>query len=324
MANAEKKVTDEHKSPLRPETRVEDSRFRYTLGEMKRHRSAYAMIAPYFILFLVMTAVPVIMALPMGFTNFNMVTFPEWVGFNNFYTLLMEDEVFLISIQNTLVFAVITGPLSYMMCFLLAWFINQLPGQLKTVFTFVFYAPTLAGNLYTTWQLIFSGDTYGIANSYLIDLGIINGSKQWLTDGNYIMGVVIIVQLWISLGTGFLAIRAGLQGIPGERYEAGAIEGVRNRAQELMLITIPAMGPQLLFAAVIQITTSFAAGDVSRFLTAFPTTDYRAHSIMNHAFDYGFLRFEMGYASAICFVLFLSMLLANWGIKKLLGKYLDG
>jgi multiple sugar transport system permease protein len=282
------------------------------------------MIAPYFILFLVMTAVPVIMALPMGFTNFNMVTFPEWVGFNNFYTLLMEDEVFLISIQNTLVFAVITGPLSYMMCFLLAWFINQLPGQLKTVFTFVFYAPTLAGNLYTTWQLIFSGDTYGIANSYLIDLGIINGSKQWLTDGNYIMGVVIIVQLWISLGTGFLAIRAGLQGIPGERYEAGAIEGVRNRAQELMLITIPAMGPQLLFAAVIQITTSFAAGDVSRFLTAFPTTDYRAHSIMNHAFDYGFLRFEMGYASAICFVLFLSMLLANWGIKKLLGKYLDG
>jgi len=302
---------------------IEDSKFQYTLREMGRNKSAYLMIAPYFLLFLFMTAIPVCMALPMGFTNFNMVTFPKFIGLNNFYTLFLEDEVFLTAIQNTLVFAVITGPLSYAACFLLAWFINQLPGHLKTIFTFIFYAPTLAGNLYTTWQLIFSGDAYGIANSYLMDLGLINGNKQWLTDGNYIMGVVLIVQLWISLGAGFLAIRAGFQGIPAERYEAGAIEGIKNRAQELLLITIPAMGPQLLFAAVMQITASFAAGDVSRFLTAFPSTDYRAHTIMNAAYDYGSVRFEMGYASAICFVLFLTMLLANWAIKKILGKYLD-
>jgi multiple sugar transport system permease protein len=291
---------------------------------MKRNKYAYAMLAPYFLLFTMMTLIPVMMALPMGFTNFNMVNFPNWVGFSNFETLFMEDEVFLISIQNTLVFAVITGPLSYAMCFMLAWFINQLPGQLKMVFTFIFYAPTLSGNIYTTWQLIFSGDAYGLANAYLMDMGILNRSQEWLTDGNLIMGVVIIVQLWISLGAGFLAIRAGFQGIDGSRYEAGAIEGIKNRAQELLYITIPAMGPQLLFAAIMQITASFAAGDVSRFLTSFPTTDYRAHSIMNHAFDYGAVRFEMGYASAICFILFFSMLLANWGIKKVLGRYLDG
>jgi len=156
-----------------------------------------------------------------------------------------------------------------------------------------------------------------------MDVGILIRSQEWLTDGNLIMGVVIIVQLWISLGAGFLAIRAGFQGIDAARYEAGAIEGIKNRAQELLYITIPAMGPQLLFAAVMQITASFAAGHVSQLLTAFPTTDYRAHSIMNHAFDYGGIRFEMGYASAICFILFFSMLLANWGIKKVLGKYLD-
>jgi multiple sugar transport system permease protein len=300
-----------------------ESRVQYTIREMQRNKMAYVMLAPYFLLFLMMTAVPVIMALPMGFTNFNMVNFPEWVGFDNFSTLFMEDEVFLISIQNTLIFAVITGPLSYALCFMLAWFINQLPGQLKTVFTFIFYAPTLSGNIYTTWQLIFSGDAHGLANAYLMDMGILNKSQEWLTDGNLIMGVVIIVQLWISLGAGFLAIRAGFQGIPGDRYEAGAIEGIKNRAQELLYITIPAMGPQLFFAAIMQITASFAAGDVSRFLTAFPTTDYKAHSIMNHAFDYGSVRFEMGYASAICFILFFSMLLANWGIKKVLGKYLD-
>jgi len=323
VADKKEMIPDKGKN-LKPMKNIEDSRFRYTVREMGRNKSAYLMLAPYFLLFLVMTFIPVTMALPMGFTNFNMVTFPKWVGFNNFYTLLLEDEVFLISIQNTLVFAFITGPLSYASCFLLAWFINQLPGHFKTVFTFVFYAPTLSGNIYTTWQLIFSGDAYGILNAWLVNLGIINGAQQWLTDGNLIMGVVIVVQIWMALGAGFLAIRAGFQGIPAERYEAGAIEGIKSRAQELLHITIPAMGPQLLFAAVMQITASFAAGHVSLWLTAFPTTDYRAHSIMNHAHDYGAVRFEMGYASAICFILFLSMLLANWGIKKILGKYLDG
>ncbi|MBQ8613623.1 MAG: sugar ABC transporter permease [Ruminiclostridium sp.] len=302
---------------------IEDNKFRYTIKQMKRNAGVYGLIAPYFVLFLIFTIIPVIMSLPMGFTNFNMAEFPRWVGLSNFYALFLEDEVFLTAIENTLVFAVVTGPLSYFLCFILAWLINELPGALKTIFTFVFYAPTLAGNIYTTWQLIFSGDTYGIANAYLIDLGITNGAIQWLTDANYIMGVLIVVQLWMALGAGFLAIRAGLQGIPRDRYEAGAIEGIKNRAQELIYVTIPAMGPQLLFAAVMQITSSFTAGDIGRFLTAFPTTDYAGHTIMTHAFDYGSIRYEMGYASAICFVLFAVMLVANWGIKKILGKYLD-
>ncbi len=302
---------------------IEDNKFRYTIKQMKRNAGVYGLIAPYFVLFLIFTIVPVIMSLPMGFTNFNMAEFPRWVGLSNFYSLFLEDEVFLTAIENTLVFAVVTGPLSYFLCFILAWLINELPGALKTIFTFVFYAPTLAGNIYTTWQLIFSGDTYGIANAYLIELGITNGAIQWLTDANYIMGVLIVVQLWMALGAGFLAIRAGLQGIPRDRYEAGAIEGIKNRAQELIYVTIPAMGPQLLFAAVMQITSSFTAGDIGRFLTAFPTTDYAGHTIMTHAFDYGSIRYEMGYASAICFVLFAVMLVANWGIKKILGKYLD-
>lgn len=302
---------------------IEDNKLRYTWREMKKNAGVYTLLAPYFILFTIFTLIPVLMSLPMGFTNFNLVQAPKFVGLDNFYALFLEDEVFLKAIQNTLVFAIVTGPLSYIMCFLLAWLINELPGPLKTIFTFVFYAPTLAGNIYTTWQLIFSGDAYGIANAYLINLGILKGARQWLTDANYIMGVVIVVQLWLSLGAGFLALRAGLQGIPRDRYEAGAIEGVKNRFQELMTVTVPAMGPQLLFAAVMQITASFTAGDVGRFLTAFPSTDYAAHTIMTHAYDYGSIRYEMGYASAICFVLFAAMLLCNWAIKKLLGKYLD-
>lgn len=303
--------------------RVEDSKWRYTLLKMKQNKGMYLLMAPFFILFTIFTLVPVILSLPMGFTNFNMAQFPTFIGLDNFYALFLEDEVFLTAIQNTLVFAIVTGPLSYILCFLLAWLINEMPGALKTIFTFIFYAPTLAGNIYTTWQLIFSGDTYGIANAYLIDLGILNGARQWLTDANYIFGVVIIVQLWMSLGAGFLALRAGLQGIPRDRYEAAAVEGVKNRTQEMLIVTIPAMGPQMLFAAVMQIVSSFTAGDVGRYLTSFPSTDYAAHTLMTHAFDYGSIRFEMGYASAICFVLFAAMLLANWGIKKILGRYLD-
>lgn len=313
------------KATTTTETRlhIEDSKFRYTLYQMGRSKGLYLLMAPFFILFTIFTFIPVILSLPMGFTNFNMVQFPQWVGLDNFYALFLEDEVFLKAVQNTLVFAIVTGPISYILCFLLAWLINEMPGPLKTIFTFVFYAPTLAGNIYTTWQLIFSGDTYGIANAYLINLGILHGARQWLTDANYIFGVVIVVQLWMSLGAGFLALRAGLQGIPRDRYEAAAVEGVKNRMQELLMVTVPAMGPQMLFAAVMQIVSSFTAGDVGRFLTAFPSTDYAAHTIMTHAFDYGSIRYEMGYASAICFVLFAVMLLANWGIKKILGRYLD-
>lgn len=290
---------------------------------MKRSSSLYVMMAPFMILFAIFTFVPVVMSLPMGFTNFNMVQFPQWIGLNNFYALFLEDEVFLKAVQNTLIFAIITGPISYILCFLLAWLINEMPGVLKTIFTFVFYAPSLSGNIYTTWQLIFSGDTYGIANAYLMNLGITKGAIQWLTDANYIFGVVVVVQLWMSLGAGFLSLRAGLQGIPRDRYEAAAVEGVKNRMQELLMVTVPAMGPQMLFAAVMQILASFTAGDVGRSLTSFPSTDYAAHTIMTHAYDYGSIRYEMGYASAICFVLFGVMLIANWGVKKLLSRYLD-
>ena len=303
--------------------RIEDNKWRYTLMQMRRSKGMYVLLAPFMILFFVFMLLPVLLSLPIGFTNFNMAQFPKWVGLDNFYSLFLQDEVFLKAVQNTLIFAIVTGPLSYILSFLLAWLINEMPGPLKTIFTFIFYAPTLAGNIYTTWQLIFNGDTYGIANSYLIKLGLINGARQWLTDANYIFGVVMIVQLWMSMGAGFLALRAGFQGIPRDRYEAAAVEGIKNRTQEMLIVTIPAMGPQMLFAAVMQIVTSFTAGDVGRFLTAFPSTDYAAHTIITHAFDYGYIRFEMGYASAICFVLFATMLLANWAIKKGLNRYLD-
>lgn len=302
---------------------IKQGKWKYTWHMMKTNKACYAMLLPFMSLFIIFTVVPVIMSLPMGFTNFNMIETPKFVGLSNFYTLFLNDDVFLIAVRNTLIFAIFTGPFSYILSFIIAWLINEMNAFLKTFFTFVFYAPSMTTSVYVTWQLILSGDSYGYLNAVLIDLGILNEPAQWLTDTNYILTVVIIVQLWMSMGAGFLAIRAGFQNIDKSMYEAGAIEGIKNRWQELFYITIPSMGPQLLFAAVIQISASFTVGVVGQNLVGLPSTDYAAHTIMNHATDYGNIRYEMGYASAICFVLFAAMLLANKGINWLLGKYLD-
>ena len=302
---------------------IKQGKWKYTWHMMKTNKACYAMLLPFMSLFIIFTVVPVVMSLPMGFTNFNMIETPKFVGLSNFYTLCLNDDVFLIAVRNTLIFAIFTGPFSYILSFIIAWLINEMNAFLKTFFTFVFYAPSMTTSVYVTWQLILSGDSYGYLNAVLIDLGILNEPAQWLTDTNYILTVVIIVQLWMSMGAGFLAIRAGFQNIDKSMYEAGAIEGIKNRWQELFYITIPSMGPQLLFAAVIQISASFTVGVVGQNLVGLPSTDYAAHTIMNHATDYGNIRYEMGYASAICFVLFAAMLLANKGINWLLGKYLD-
>lgn len=302
---------------------IKQGKWKYTWHMMKTNKACYAMLLPFMSLFIIFTVVPVVMSLPMGFTNFNMIETPKFVGLSNFYTLFLNDDVFLIAVRNTLIFAIFTGPFSYILSFIIAWLINEMNAFLKTFFTFVFYAPSMTTSVYVTWQLILSGYSYGYLNAVLIDLGILNEPAQWLTDTNYILTVVIIVQLWMSMGAGFLAIRAGFQNIDKSMYEAGAIEGIKNRWQELFYITIPSMGPQLLFAAVIQISASFTVGVVGQNLVGLPSTDYAAHTIMNHATDYGNIRYEMGYASAICFVLFAAMLLANKGINWLLGKYLD-
>lgn len=308
------------KDSIGKKTRAENRRL--TLLAMKQNKACYFMIAPFMIFFIIFTVIPVVMSLPMGFTDFNMAQTPKFIGLSNYTTLFLSDKIFIESIRVTIVFALFTGPVSYVLCFVLAWLINELHPKLKTIFTLIFYAPSMA-NVYTVWQLIFSGDTYGYINSFLMNLGLINAPIQWLTDANYVLGVSIVVQLWISLGAGFLSLRAGFQNIDGSMYEAGAIDGIRTRWQSLIHITIPSMGPQLMFAAVMQIVSSFTAGTVAQNLVGFPSTDYKAHTIMTHAFDYGWVRYEMGYASAICMVLFVAMYICNKLISRVLSKYMN-
>lgn len=278
------------------------------------------MLLPYFLVFFTFTVFPVFLSLLISLTNFNMLEFPGWVGLQNYARLFVRDEVFLIALKNTLLFAAITGPISYVACFILAWIINELPPKIRAVATLVFYAPSLSGNAFIVWTLLFSGDSYGYINAFLLKSRLILEPILWLKDPQYVLPVIIIVQLWLSLGTSFLAFIAGLQGMDKTLFEAGAIDGIRNRWQELWYITLPSMRPQLLFGAVIQITTSFAVAEVAVALAGFPSVQYAGHTIVTHLMDYGTLRYEMGYASAIATVLFVIMLGSNLIIQKLLRK----
>ena len=291
-------------------------------GKFRKQIPSILFLTPFSVFFLMFTIVPILAAIVLSFTYFNMVSKPTFVGFDNYIRLLFNDDVFLIALKNTAIFAMITGPISYLLSFFVAWLINEFNRTVRTILTLIFYLPSLAGNVYFVWTYIFSGDSYGFLNSILLRLGLIFGPVQWLTDTKYMMAVVIVVILWLSLGTGFLSFVAGLQSLNRELFEAAAIDGVPNRFAELWYITLPQMGPQLLFGAVMQISTSFAIGYECMNLTGFPSTDYATQTLVLHILDFGQVRFEMGYACAIAVVLFGIMLLMWKLINKVLSKWL--
>lgn len=280
----------------------------------------YAFIFPYIFMFFIFTVLPVIISLALSFTSFNILEMPKFIGFANYTRLFFTDKIFLIALKNTIILAVVIGPGGYLLSLFFAWFINELSPKLRALVTLIFYAPSICGNVYLIWAVMFSSDEYGYINALLTKLGYIQQPILWLQNPRYIMPIVILVSLWTSLGTGFLSFIAGFQGIDKSYYEAGAIDGIRNRWQELWFITLPLIKPQMMFSAVMSITSAFNVGAVVTSLCGFPSADYAAHTVMNHLADYGSIRFEMGYASAIATFLFIIMIGCNMFTKRLISK----
>ena len=301
-------------------SRKDMTMWQWTLKEMKRNRVGYFMVAPFMILFTLFTVLPVVLSVIVSFTDFNLLQWPSWLWFENYTRLFLDDDIFMTACQNTFVFAVIVGPVSYLMSFMVAWFINELSPRVRAVVTLVFYAPSISGEVYTIWGTLFSGDAYGWVNAWLLELGFINEEILFFQDADYVMPLCIVVALWMSLGTAFLSFIAGLQGIDRAQYEAGAVDGLRNRWQELWYVTLPNMKPQLMFGAILSITGAFGFGGVVTALCGYPSVEYKAHTIMHHLSDYYGTRFEVGYASAIAVVLFVIMIGANVLVKKMISK----
>ena len=304
----------------RPVARSEMSKWQWTWKEMKRNKTAYFMLAPFLLLFIIFTVLPVLLSAILSLTDFNMLQMPNFKGIENYVRLFLYDEIFMLAVQNTLIFACVTGPVSYLLSLLVAWFVNELPPKIRAVVTLIFYAPSISGQVYLIWKTLFSSDAYGWANATLMDLGLINQPILWFEDAAYVMGLCIVVALWTSLGTAFLSFIAGFQTVDRSMYEAAAVDGIKNRWQELWFITLPTMRPQMMFGAVLAITNSFGFGAVVDALCGFPSVDYAAHTIMHHLSDYGGSRYEIGYSSAIAVVLFIMMFASNILVKKALSK----
>lgn len=283
-------------------------------------RKYYYLMLPFLILFAVFTVLPIIMSWVISFTDYDMLNSPQFVGFDNYLRIFLDDDVFLIALKNTAILAIVTGPIGYILSFILAWLLNELGRTLRTIFTVMFYAPILSGQAFMIWQFIFSNDKYGLFNGFLMNLGFTDQAINWLIDTKYMITVLIVVQLWMSLGSGFLAFVAGLQNTDRSLVEAGAIDGVRNRFQELWFITLPQLVPQLIFGAVMQIVSAFTVGQVSMQLIGFPSTEYAAETIITHIQDFGTIRFEMGYASALAAILVLIMFVSNKLVNKFIGR----
>lgn len=278
------------------------------------------MIMPFLVVFVMFMVVPVFASLLLSFTKYDMINIPKFCGLENYFRMFIEDKVFMIAIKNTLMFAVITGPFGFMLSFMLAWMISELGPRTRTVLSFLFYSPALMGNVYFIWQVMFSGDSYGYINSLLLSMNVISEPIQWFNDANYAMTLVIVVQLWMSMGVSFLANISGLQNVDTALYEAGAIDGIRNRWQELWYITMPSMSNILLFSAVMQIQSAFSVSTIATTLTGFPSVNYSTHTIVTHLSDVSGTRFEMGYAAALSVFLFALMAVTRVVIGKLIDS----
>ncbi len=287
---------------------------------VKERWQLWALLAPFLVLFVIMTVLPVLSSIVLSFFNFDMVNLPSFAGLDNYLRAFIQDDIFPIVLKNTIVLAVLTGPAGFLLSFVLAWMINEFRPGMRTFLSFMFYTPSLVGGAMTIWQLLFASDSYGYINNILLSAGLITAPITWLSTEEYIVPIVVMVQLWMSMGTSFLANISGLQNINPELFEAGAVDGIRNRWQELWYITLPGMSSMLLFSAVMQIASAFSISGTITALAGYPTVGYVADTIVSYLSDVGSVKYEMGYASALSVVLFLMMVGTRSVIAKMLKK----
>ncbi len=288
-------------------------------GNKAEGRVFFVIMLPFMSLFFLFNVLPVLSSVTLSFFDYDMVSTPIFNGLENYARMFAGDEVFTKVLGNTLRFSIVAGPLSFILAFMLAWMINEFPTGLRVILTFIFYAPALVGNAYFIWQVLFSSDSYGYLNNLLISFGFITEPITWFQNTNYNMTIILIVQLWMSMGVSFLANIAGIQNVSTELYEAGAIDGIKTRWHELWYITMPSMKGILLFGAVMQIQSVFSVSSVITTLAGYPSVNNSVDTLVSYISDIGTMRYEMGYASALSVFLFALVLCFRFGIGALLN-----
>ena len=293
------------------------------MKNLLRRHSTGILLAPYGLLFSLFIIIPIVAAVVLSFTYFNTIQAPSFIGLDNYINLFTNDNVFMQKVlPNTIVYAVFVGVGGYALAFFLAWSLAQLTPKPRTIVAVILYSPSMTGGilLNLVWSVVFNGDKSGYLNYLLMKFDLISEPIVWLQSDKYLLPIMIIVTLWSSMGVGFLAILSGILNVNEELYEAAYIDGIRNRFQEIIYITIPAAKPQMLFGAVMAIVNTFQSSGVGVALSGSnPTPNYAGQLIVTHIEDFGFIRYEMGYAAAISVVLLVGIRLMSVGVDKVLG-----
>lgn len=285
---------------------------------LKESTVYYLIMAPFMLLFFTFGLLPILASMVLSFFDYDMVSAPIFVGFDNYLRMFTRDQAFFSVVGTTLKFALLVGPGGYILAFILAWMINEFPRPIRVFLTFVFYVPSLVGNALYIWQIMFSGDSYAYVNNMLISFGFITEPIQWFQSTEYNFTLIVIIQLWMSMGMSFLANIAGLQNVNTELYEAGAIDGIKTRWHELWYITMPSMKTILLFSAVMQIQTAFSMGTLQQTLVGYPSVNNSVDTLVLLINDVGTARYEMGYAAALSVFLFIVIIIFRYTISALL------
>jgi len=286
---------------------------------MKESTVYYLIMAPFMILFFTFGILPILASMVLSFFDYDMVSAPIFIGFDNYIRMFTRDQAFFNVVGTTMKFAILVGPGGYILAFILAWMINEFSRPIRVFLTFVFYVPSLVGNALFIWQIMFSGDSYAYINNLLISFGFITEPIQWFQNTEYNFILIVIIQLWMSMGMSFLANIAGLQNVNTELYEAGAIDGIKTRWHELWYITMPSMKTILLFSAVMQIQTAFSMGTLQQSLVGYPSVNNSVDTLVLLINDVGTARYEMGYAAALSVFLFIIIIIFRYAIGALLN-----
>jgi multiple sugar transport system permease protein len=271
-------------------------------GRLQRRTTwaAYGFLLPNLVGFLVFTFLPVLAALLISFTNWDLLRPPEWVGLAN-YERLVADTTFHRVLRNTTVYVLGTVPIQMAIALLVAMALNQrLPG--RTLFRAAYFMPVVASTVAVAlvWRWIFHAD-FGLLNSALFMIGV-DDPPNWLSSTRWALPAIIIMSIWQQVGFSMVLFLAGLQSVPQHLYEAATIDGA-SQWDRFLHITIPMLSSTTFFVLVISVINSFQVFDQAFIMTEGGPAN-ATNTIVFNIYRYAFQFFQMGYAAAMAWVLF--------------------
>jgi multiple sugar transport system permease protein len=281
----------------------------------KQAIEGYLCILPWLIGFVCFTVGPMVGALVLSFTEYEIITPPEFTGLRNFQRVF-QDPLFYTSLYNTAYIALLAVPLQQVVALALALALNQkLRGVTfyRTIFYLPSQMPLVAAAL--LWLWIFNPD-FGLANALLNMFGL--GPVRWLFDIDWVKPSIVLITLWGGIGTPMIVFLAGLQGVPESLYEAAAIDGAGSW-QRFRNVTVPMISPVIFFNLIIGIIASFQAYFTLVYTTTQGGPANASLIYIIYLFFKAFKDFEMGYASSLAWLLFMVVLVLT-GIQFYLAK----